>query len=105
MKAFQIEITCTMDDGRELVAHVDQRDHAAFEGTEMYAQNPPISSATKTRWLAWNALTRTRQISWPWGAFNLEQCAGAIVTDWPGKDAEESDTEQEGEQEPDPSRS
>lgn len=104
MKAFQIEITCTMDDGRELVAHVDQRDHAAFEGTEMYTQDPPISSATKTRWLAWNALRRSGQIQMDWSTFNLEQCAGAIVTDWPTKGQPEQE-ESEGEESEDPSRS
>lgn len=104
MKAFQLEVTCTMGDGQELVALIDQRDRAAYEISPLYGAEPEPSEITRTRWLAWNALKRTGQISWPWEAFNLEQCAGVQATDWPGKDEAEQESG-EGEQEPDPSRS
>jgi len=102
MKAFELVIECTMDDGAVLTAKVDQRDHAAFESSDLYTSEPPVTATTKTRWLAWNALRRTGQLDMPWRAFHFDQCAGAIVTAWPGMDEPEQ-TEQEGEQEPDPS--
>lgn len=104
MKAFQLEVTCTMDDGRELVALIDQRDRAAYEISDLYGADPEPSEITRTRWLAWNALKRTGQVLVDWTAFHLEACAGVQVTDWPGKGEPEQESG-EGEQEPDPSRS
>lgn len=104
MKAFQLEITCTMDDGTELIAYVDQRDRAAYEISPLYGADPEPSEITRSRYFAWSALKRAGAISMDWPKFNLEQCAGTVVTDWPGKDAPEQESE-EGEQEPDPSRS
>lgn len=99
MKAFQLEIDCLMDDGTTLTAVVDQRDHAAFEGSELYDSVQP-GSVTKARWLAWNALRRSKLTSETWPKFNGETCVQAVITQAPDDEAE-----QEGEQEPDPSRS
>lgn len=104
MKAFQLEVTCTMDDGQELVALIDQRDRAAYEASDLYGAEPEPSEIMRTRWLAWHALKRTSKLTMTWPVFNLEQCAGALATDWPGKGEQEQESK-EGEQEPDPSRS
>lgn len=101
MKAFELEITCTMEDGQELVALVDQRDRAAFERSPLYAATPEPSPMARVRWLAWNALRRMKLLTCSWDQFDLEQCSGAVITAAP----EPEQTEREGEQEPDPSRS
>lgn len=101
MKAFELEITCTMEDGGELVALVDQRDRAAYERSALYAAEQEPSAMVRSRWLAWNALRRMKLLAMSWDEFDLEQCAGAVITAVP----EQALTEQEGEQEPDPSRS
>ena len=102
MKAFTLEITCLMEGGGELVTNIDQRDHAAFEASDLY-DVAQAGSALKQRWLAWHALLREKKIAGAeanWTKFNTELCIQAVITQLP-----ETGEESEGEQEPDPSRS
>lgn len=71
--ALKIPVTVALDDDRTLTVTCDQRDFAKAEAQE-------IDSDTKHTWvrfLAWSALTRTKQYSGTWQEFNEVDCVEA----------------------------
>lgn len=76
MKLFETKIECTMADGGELLAIVDQRDVAAFEGSDLY-DDEGGRPTVRTRWLAWSALRRAKAVTASWKDFNTELCVQA----------------------------
>ena len=69
MKLFETKIECLMADGGELLAVVDQRDFAAFEGSDLYDEAGGRGTI-RTRWLAWSALRRAKHVTATWKEFN-----------------------------------
>lgn len=71
--SLRIPMDVELDDGRTLRAVVDQRDFARAEGAE-------ISQGTRHVWarfLAWSALSRTKQYGGTWEQFNETDCVEA----------------------------
>lgn len=71
--ALKIPVTVELDDGRSLTVNCDQRDLAKAEAQE-------VGSDTRHSWvrfLAWSALTRTKQYSGTWQQFNETDCVEA----------------------------
>jgi hypothetical protein len=66
----RVPVMAEMDDGRTLSATVDQRDYARVEAQDL----PSTSRMTYIRFLAWSALTRTKQYTGPWAQFNETDC-------------------------------
>lgn len=70
---------------------VDQRDYARLEASDV----PDDAVITRTRFLAWSAMTRNGWTSATWEAFNFEECVYAT-------DIKRVDENSEGEQGLDP---
>jgi hypothetical protein len=75
MASIKVPMTIEMDDGRILKAVVDQRDYAAVEAQEIDSINQRNIWA---RFIAFNALTRTKQYGGTWEQFNTVDCLEAI---------------------------
>ncbi len=84
-------------EGRDVPSEVtvDQRDVAAWEGSEHYSEH---THTVRLRFLAWNAMKRAGATSATWKVFNTSDC----VSVWPAEVPAGADEEQEGEQEPNP---
>lgn len=67
-----IEYEVTMVDGEKHKVVVDGRDYAAMEVQEF----PLAAIVTKSRYLAWRAMTRQQLTTVPFKKFNEDQCAG-----------------------------
>ena len=93
---FTQTIRVDMADGRELTAIIDQRDHAAYEGSEVYDE-AESRNATKLRFLAWNALKRVKQTAHSWPEFNTEACISCVYM---GSSADAEDAEDEESENP-----
>lgn len=73
----KIPIAAELDDGRVLHATADQRDLAKAEAQEL----GPGRRITWVRFVAWSALSRTRQYGGTWEQFNETDCVEAIDGD------------------------
>ncbi|HET8716666.1 MAG TPA: hypothetical protein VFM50_02860 [Nocardioidaceae bacterium] len=71
--ALKINIEVELDGGRTLTAVADQRDFAAVEAQEI----GPAQRNTWVRFIAWSALTRSRQYTGTWETFNTVDCVQA----------------------------
>lgn len=69
----KVPIRAELDDGRTLTAMVDQRDFARAEGADI-TQDTRI---TWLRYIAWAALSRTKQYTGSWEQFNDTDCVEA----------------------------
>lgn len=73
MSRTQVPISVLMDDGRALSVVADQRDYARAEAQEL----PERARLTWVRFIAWSALTRTKQYGGSWEDFNTTDCVDA----------------------------
>ncbi len=90
MKIFTTEIECRLDgQDAHVTAVVDQRDHAAFEGSDLFENSGMV---TKIRWLAWHALKRNGQTTAGWPEFNSKLCVQATVIS--GQDEPDAEDEE-----------
>lgn len=90
MPRLTLDMQVLMDDDRELAVAVDQRDLAKWE-----AQTLPDKQYTRLRFLAWSAMTRSKQYIGPWDQFNEQDCVE--VSDPPGAAVEAEDADDDAE--------
>lgn len=85
----KVPVTVEMDDGRTLNVVLDQRDYAAVEAQDI---DPQQQRNTWMRFLAFNALARSKQYGGSWAEFNTADCVEALSSD----DVEEPTGDDEG---------
>lgn len=83
-------VRAVMDDGRELTAMADQRDLAAAEGAEIDSR---LTRMTWVRFIAWSALSRSKQYGGSWEEFNTKDCVEAsdVAAEVPAGDEDRLD--------------
>src|ERR1041384_2111217 len=90
MKIFTTEIQCLLD-GQDapFTAIVDQRDHAAYEASDLFEDGRMVM---RIRWLAWHALKRSGLTTAAWPEFHDKLCVQAQVISEPAEpDAEDEE--------------
>lgn len=95
-KIFSIRLAMTMEGlDSPLMVVADQRDFAAWEGYEGWADH---ADTVRLRYLAWHAAKRSGKVSVGWETFNDQLCIQVEAPDI------EAEPESEGEQGLDPGR-
>lgn len=98
MKALQTRFEVLMDDGTDsFEVLTDQRDYAAYEGSEEY-QEDGSRQATKLRYLCWSAMRRSGKTKATWQKFNEGLCIQVALLGMTGQE------DREGEESEDPSQ-
>jgi hypothetical protein len=75
----KVPMNVEMDDGRTLNVVIDQRDYAAVEAQEGIDRHQHRNMYA--RYLAYNALARTKQYIGPWEQFNGVDCVEALAVE------------------------
>lgn len=85
--SLRVPVTVEMDDGRKVTVVADQRDFAAAEGADLDRRS---QVHTWVRYIAFNAMVRTKQYAGAWQEFNTRDCVEATDV------MEESDDTEDG---------
>lgn len=85
MAVIQTELAVEMENGGTYEVTADQRDYSAWEMQDFYADH---RANLRVRFLAYNALKRTKQIKSSWLTFNSEALEVTVKQSDAGEDVD-----------------
>jgi hypothetical protein len=85
MAVFKTNLTAEMEDGTNHEVVADQRDMAAWEGQDFHSDK---AYTVRVRFLAYNALRRTKVFKSTWQRFNDECVEVRVNTETAGDDVD-----------------